>query len=105
LSGHAGHVLSVAISADGRSVVSGSRDNTVKIWEAGSAEAVTLRGHQSAVWCVAVSADGTRVVSGSADNLVKLWDVETGGEVCSRTLISEHTRICPTFTTAGGCVY
>ena len=33
LTGHTGCVLSVAISADGKRVVSGSDDKTVKIWD------------------------------------------------------------------------
>jgi WD40 repeat protein len=33
LDGHTGEVTSVAISRDGRRVVSGSRDGTVKVWD------------------------------------------------------------------------
>ena len=45
LSGHASAVTSVGFSADGSKVVSGSRDNTVKIWNADSGEVIqTLSG-------------------------------------------------------------
>ena len=45
LSGHASGVTSVAFSADGSKVVSGSRDNTVKIWSADNGEVLqTLSG-------------------------------------------------------------
>ena len=45
LSGHTGCVTSVALSADGSKVVSGSNDNTVKIWNAESGEVIgTLSG-------------------------------------------------------------
>ena len=45
LSGHAGWVSSVAFSADGSKVVSGSWDNTVKIWSADNGEGLqTLSG-------------------------------------------------------------
>ena len=45
LSGHAGEVSSVAFSPDGSKVVSGSYDNTVKIWSADNGEVLqTLDG-------------------------------------------------------------
>ena len=45
LSGHAGAVFSVAFSGDGSKVVSGSDDNTVKIWSADNGEVIqTLSG-------------------------------------------------------------
>jgi WD40 repeat protein len=45
LSGHAGEVSSVAFSADGSKVVSGSKDKTVKIWSADNGEVLqTLSG-------------------------------------------------------------
>jgi WD40 repeat protein len=44
-------VRSVAVFPDGRRVVSGSRDETVKVWDAATGECVaTLAGHSSAVW-------------------------------------------------------
>ena len=42
LTGHSGYVLSVAYSPDGKHIVSGSRDNTVKIWDAQSGEEVRV---------------------------------------------------------------
>ena len=42
LRGHSGDVTSVAYSPDGKHIVSGSRDNTVKIWDAQSGEEVRV---------------------------------------------------------------
>ncbi|KAH8087564.1 hypothetical protein JL720_6874 [Aureococcus anophagefferens] len=63
----------VAVFPDGRRVVSGSGDKTVKVWDAATGECVaTLAGHSDEVWCVAVFPDGRRVVSGSHDKTVKV---------------------------------
>jgi WD40 repeat protein len=79
-------VSSVAYSPDGRVVVSGSADRSVKLWdlEAGR-DLWTLPEHEGPVRSVAWSPDGRRVVSGSADYSVKLWDVGTGEELASLT--------------------
>ncbi|KAJ3007590.1 UNVERIFIED_CONTAM: hypothetical protein HDU68_003425, partial [Siphonaria sp. JEL0065] len=69
----------------GETIVSGSRDKTVKLWYARSGECTrTLEGHTFLVTSVAISADGETVVSGSYDKTVKLWDTRTGE--CTRTL-------------------
>ena len=48
LKGHTNEVTSVAFSPDGKRIVSGSRDNTVKVWDAASGqETLTLKGHTS----------------------------------------------------------
>jgi WD40 repeat protein len=81
LSGHSDWIQAVAVTADGKRVISGSNDKTVKVWnlETGE-EQLTLSGHSSWVQAVAVTADGKRVISGSNDNTVKVWNLETGEE-------------------------
>jgi len=82
LRGHEQLVASVAVSPDGRRIVSGSRDETVRIWDVVSGEELAcLRGHESGVWSVAVSPDGRRIVSGSADRTVRVWDANSGEEL------------------------
>ncbi len=70
---------SVAVSPDGRRIVSGSEDNTVVVWDLETGTPVhRLTGHQAAVNSVAVSPDGRRIVSGSVDQTVVVWNLDTG---------------------------
>ena len=46
LSGHSEDVYAVAVFADGKKVVSGSADNTVKIWELPTIVGLTQRGQR-----------------------------------------------------------
>jgi WD40 repeat protein len=75
-----GSVNSVAISHDGTRIISGSSDNSIRIWDAQTGGALhELKGHSSSVNSVAISHDGTRIISGSDDNSIRIWDAQTGG--------------------------
>jgi predicted nucleic acid-binding Zn ribbon protein len=77
LKGHTYRVQSVAYSPDGRRIVSGAMDNTIKIWDAEVwRELRTLKGHTLPVWSVAYSPDGCSIISGSYDKTIKIWDGE-----------------------------
>lgn len=75
LEGHSDVVLTISFSPTGSLVATGSRDNTVKLWETTSGKEVrTLKGHSSAVWA-AFSHDGCTLASVSADYSLLLWDM------------------------------
>ena len=81
--GHTLPVECVCVLPDGR-IVSGSYDNTLRIWDANTGECKkTLEGHTGPVHCVSVLPDG-RIVSGSWDNTLRVWNADTGE--CLKTL-------------------
>ena len=74
----------MAVSADGRRAVSGSRDGTVRVWDLDSGATLrTLTGHTGTVTAVAISADGRRAVSGGEDETVRVWDLGKGVELAT----------------------
>lgn len=77
----------------GQILVSGSGDDTVKLWDVGSGKCLqTMAGQSGGVWSIAFSPDGRWLVLGGADATVKVWNFATGQ--CLRTLYghSSHVR-------------
>ncbi|KAJ7114805.1 hypothetical protein C8R44DRAFT_709944 [Mycena epipterygia] len=79
LEGHTGSVQSVAFSHNGKYIVSGSSDTTVRVWNAETGEVVgVFEGHTHGVTTVAFSPHDKQIVSGSDDRTVCIWDAESG---------------------------
>src|SRR5947207_1825843 len=90
LEGHEGSVLSVDFSPDGKTLVSGSRDGTIRFWDPQTGqEKAVLKGHTGDIETVAVSPNGRLLASSSHDTTVRIWDV--GSARLVRTL-EGHTE-------------
>ena len=101
LEGHTSLVTAVAVTPDGRHVVSGSDDNTLRVWDLATGETkTTLQGHTNSVNAVAVTPDGRHVVSGSEDETLRVWDLATGE---TKTTLQGHTDwVCAVAVTPDG---
>ncbi len=76
---HGGSVTAIAFSPDGKTILTGSWDKTVRLWrtDTGTPIGSPLR-HDNSVLAVAFSPDGQTVLTGSADNTARLWRTDTG---------------------------
>ena len=92
LLGHDSLIYSVSISNDDKTIVSGSQNGTIKLWNMETGEEIrSLTGHKSSVLSVNISKDGKTIVSGSQDGTIKLWNLETGEEI--RTLTGHKSFV------------
>jgi WD40 repeat protein/serine/threonine protein kinase len=81
LRGHTSYINSVAVSPDGRRIVTASNDHTARVWDAATGrQLLMLIGHTNGLSCAAFSPDGKWITTGSGDKSVRVWDAVTGLE-------------------------
>lgn len=84
LDGHQQEVYSLDFSRDGRLIISGSHDNTIRIWDLYDEfdKVLTLSDNDhpqhSNVMSVTFSPNATLVAAGNVDTILRIWDVATG---------------------------
>src|SRR5262249_55509767 len=84
--GHRGAVHEVAFTVDGKWLVSGGADATLRVWSGTSGGLATTINTTSLVYSTAVSPNGALVAAGRFDGMVRLYDTRTG--VLRATLLS-----------------
>ena len=97
LSGHTNSVRSLTFLLEGASIVSGSNDRTLKLWDVQTGVVIrTFCGHTDYVYSVSISPTHTTIASGSGDKTICLWDIQTGE--CHCVLELQKPVYCVTFS-------
>jgi WD40 repeat protein len=82
-------VTALAFSPDSRLLLSGSWDQTVRLWDVTTGKELNrLVGHTSRVDAVAFAPDGKLAASAGWDKTLRLWDIESGKEI---RVLNGHT--------------
>lgn len=90
--GHKDIVMAVKFSKDSKMLVSGSGDNTLKIWDPMTGRCLhTLVGHHGSIQTVSWSYDSKLIASGSYDGTIRIWDAITGQ--CLHVLVGHQREI------------
>ena len=91
-SGHQSRVNSACLSWNKKLALSGSNDNTLKLWDTSQGTCLhTYRGHHDSIYSVCLSRDAKFALSGSYDKTLKLWDTQQ--EKCLLTLSGHKSAV------------
>ncbi len=94
LTDHLDAVSGVALTPDGRTALTGSRDGTAIVWDlsdpAHPAHRATLTGHADVVNAVALTPDGRTALTGSRDGTAIVWDLSDPAHPVRRATLSGH---------------
>ena len=75
---HTGRVNSIAVSADGKTIVSGSREKYMSVWNSEDRKRVFRpQKHKGRVTAVSISADGCSAVSGDSKDTIRVWNLQS----------------------------
>lgn len=95
LTGHTKSVQALAVSSLGKHLATGSMDNELLLWDAGSNKLIAnLSRHSRPVTAVAYTKDGSHLLSASADSTVKVWEANLGTELASIPVAQGYMTAC-----------
>ena len=88
---HNGRFLSGCITTDGKTLVTGGRDATIRVWNLiEKKQKFVLHGHLSSVICVTLTGDSKNIISGSYDASVRIWNLKEKKQVA---VLREHKGV------------
>lgn len=95
LRGHTESINDLVVTADGRTLVSASDDDTLRVWDLSVADpsiaSIVFAGHTGDVTAIGLAGADTRVVSVALDHGVRAWDLSKKDRVVDQITLSEHT--------------
>ncbi|KAG2132108.1 WD40-repeat-containing domain protein [Suillus clintonianus] len=105
LKGHASTVVCLAWTTDGKILISGSTDRSVRTWNTETWEQITVLKpvqftHTSSLWAIAISPNGCILASASSDCTTRLWNLNNGQPI-SPPLKHANTVTCMSFSADG----
>ncbi|VTR91957.1 wd-40 repeat protein : WD-repeat protein (Fragment) OS=Gemmata sp. Wa1-1 PE=4 SV=1: WD40: WD40: WD40: WD40: WD40 [Gemmata massiliana] len=87
--GHTGAVATAAATLDGKTLVTVSNDNSVRVWDTRTGKCLkVLEGHTGWVGSVVLTPDSAQAVTAGGDNIIRVWDLKSGKETAQ---IKGHT--------------
>jgi eukaryotic-like serine/threonine-protein kinase len=102
---HDDRVTTVAVSPDGKMILSGCADHKIHFWDAVSGEPNgPALGHSGLIAAAALSGDGTIVLTGSWDRTARMWDVITRRSIGPRALFNDPVQSVAIATEAPTCI-
>ena len=78
LEGHTSRITCIEMIKDRLHIASGSRDTTIRIWNAKTGKCINiLKGHSRSISCLAAMSDNIRLISSALEENIKIWNIFT----------------------------
>ena len=94
LEGHSDRVSCLTLSPSGQTLISGSKDQTIKFWDLRRQKLMrtlegSFDGHLNEITSLAISPDNQTLLSCDRDNCLKIWDINYGKVIKTVTFTAD----------------